>query len=103
MFNMPRGLQVNLLAVIITLSFALATIWLVPLMAWPVLGGVGWIAASIAGTGHPGFDRLDRTEIVGLAMAAIGLVVLAIIAVAALRGKISSILLRDTAEMAGGQ
>ena len=103
LFNLPRGLQVSLLAVIITLSFALATIWLVPLMAWPALGGVGWIAASIAGTGHLSFDRLDRTEIVGLAMAAIGLVVLAIIAVAALRGKISSILQRDAAEMAGGQ
>ncbi len=103
LFNMPRGLQVDLLAVIITLSFALATIWLVPLMAWPVLGGVGWIAVSIAGTDHLVFDRLDRTEIVGLAMAAIGMVVLAIIAVAALRGKISSILQRDTAEMAGGQ
>lgn len=102
LFSMPRGLEPHMLAVMIALCFALATVWLVPLMAWPMLGGVGWIVASIAAAGGARFEHLGHAEFVKLAMAGIGLAVLVIIAVAALRGKLTSVLARDREEMAGG-
>jgi hypothetical protein len=115
LFGMPRGFEAPLLAVILTLCFALATIWLVPLMAWPVLGGIGWIVATIAlrgaeskvnqftGAAYTSFDRLDQVELAGLVVATIGVAVLMAICVGALRGKISSVLMRDTEEMVDGK
>jgi hypothetical protein len=114
LFAMPYPFEPHLFAVIFTLCFALATVWLVPLMAWAVLGGVSWIVATIflrgieptfnqfTGTSNTGFGRLDSSDIAGLAVAAVGLAILAYISVAALRGWISSLLMRDTEEMVGG-
>ncbi len=110
---MPYPFEPNLLAVIVTLCFALATIWLVPLMAWAVLAGVGWIAATVVlrglepklnqftGTSYTSFGSLDTGDLVGFAVVVAGLAVLVFISVAALRGRISSLLMRDTEEMAG--
>lgn len=115
LFAMPYPFEPHLFAVIFTLCFALATVWLVPLMAWPVLGGIIWIAATIflrgieptfnqfTETSNTGFGRLDSSDVAGLAVAAIGLAILAWISVAALRGRMSSLLMRDTEEMVGGE
>ena len=115
LFAMPHPFEPHLFAVIFTLCFALATVWLVPLMAWAVLGGLSWIVATIllrgieptfnqfAGTSNTGFGRLDSSDVAGLAVAAVGLAILAWISVAALRGWIPSLLMRDTKEMAGGE
>lgn len=115
LFAMPYPFEPHLFAVIFTLCFALATVWLVPLMAWAVLGGVSWIAATIflrgieptfnqfTETSNTGFGRLDSSDVAGVAVAAIGLAILAWISVAALRGRISSLLMRDTEEMVGGE
>lgn len=78
-----------------------------------MLGGVAWIAVTMVlhgteskinqftGTAYTGFGRLDTGDKIGLAVVAIGLAVLVWILVAALRGRISSLLMRDTEEMAG--
>lgn len=113
LFGMPYPFEADLFAVIFTLCFALATIWLVPLMGWPVLGGVAWIAATVvirgfatrtnqfSGMTYSGFESLDGGEWIGMLVAFVGLAVLASVAVAALRGHIPSLLMRDTLEMEG--
>jgi hypothetical protein len=98
-----------------TLCFALAAVWLVPLMGWPVLGGVAWIIATImmrgfatrtnsfTGKVYSGFESLDGGEWLGMMVAFVGLAVLAGLAIAALRGRIQSLLMRDTLEMEGSK
>lgn len=115
LFAMPYPFEPHLLAVIFTLCFALATVWLVPLMAWAVLAGVAWIVATIVlrgvepklnqftGTPYTSFSRLDGADLAGFAVVAIGLAVLVWISVAALRGRIASLLMRDQEQMAGNE
>ena len=67
------------------------------------LRGIAPTFNQFTGTSNTGFGRLDSSDIAGLAVAAIGLAILAWISVAALRGWISSLLMRDTEEMAGGR
>lgn len=113
LFAMPYPFELDMFIVIFTLCFALATVWLVPLMAWAVLGGVAWIVGTIvlrgiepktsqfSGAAYTSFGRLDSGDLAGLTVVAIGLAVLVWISVAALRGRISSLLMRDTEEMEG--
>ncbi len=115
LFGVPRGFEPHLLAVIVTLCFALATVWLVPPMAWGTLGGIGWIVATMVlrgtetkvnqftGGASTGFSGIDSTDLVGLTVVAVGLAVLAGLSVAALRGRIFSLLMRDTEEATGGK
>jgi hypothetical protein len=115
LFAMPYPFEPHLLAVILTLCFALATVWLVPLMAWAVLASVGWIVATIVlrglepktnhftGSAYTSFGTLDAGDLVGFAVVAAGLAVLIFISVAALRGRRSSLLTRDMNEMAGSE
>jgi hypothetical protein len=84
-------------------------------MAWAALGGVVWIAATIVmrgfepktnrftGAVYTSFGQLDGAELGWLALAVVGLAILAGISVAALRGRISSLLTRDVEEMSGGR
>lgn len=115
LFAMPYPFEPHLLAVLLTLCFALATVWLIPLLAWVVLGGVAWIVATIVlrglepkvnqftGTPYTSFGNLDGGDFAGFAIVAAGLAVLVFISVAALRGRISSLLTRDMNEMAGSE
>lgn len=112
LFGVPRAFEPHLLAVIFTLCFALATVWLVPLMAWAVLGGIGWVVVTMVlhgteskinqftRTAYTGFERMDGSDFAGLTVVAIGLAVLAWISIAALRGRTSSLLMHDSEEMA---
>ena len=79
LFDMPYPFEPHLFSIIFVLCFAVATVWLVPLMGWPVLGGVAWIAATLALQGlraphqpvlgqqlhrlrHPGCRGVDRVR-----------------------------------------
>jgi hypothetical protein len=113
LFGMPYPFEPHLFSIIFVLCFALATVWLVPLMGWPVLGGIAWIAVTLAlqglephaglfsGDTYTGFGSLDIGEWVGFGIACTGLVVLAAIAVAALRGRMVSLLMSDMLKMGG--
>lgn len=113
LFGMPYPFKPELFSVIFTLCFALATVWLIPLMGWPVLGGVAWIAATIvlqglemrtnqfSGHRYSGFGSLYGAEWIGIAVTCLGLAILAGIAVGALRGRIPSLLMSDMLEMSG--
>lgn len=115
LFGMLYPFEPHLLAVILILCFGLATIWLVPLMAWVVLAGVGWIVLTIVlrglepkvnqftGARYTSFGYLDGGDFIGFAVALAGLAVLVAISIAALRGRISSVLTRDMNEMAGNE
>jgi hypothetical protein len=108
---LPYPFEPHLFAIIFTFCFALATVWLIPLMAWPVLGGIIWIVGGtvmrgleprtnqFTGTVYSSFERLDVDELAVLAIATLGLAVVTGISIAALRGRISSLLMRDSEEM----
>lgn len=113
LFGMPYPFEPHLFSIIFVLCFAVATIWLVPLMGWPVLGGIAWIAATLAlqgleshtglfsGNTYTGFGTMDVGEWIGFGIVCIGLAVLAGIAIAALRGRMVSLLMRDMLKMGG--
>jgi hypothetical protein len=115
LFGMPYPFETPLFVVIFTLCFAIATVWLLPVMAWAVLGGVCWTVGIIlmrgiepktnqlTGGAYTSFELIDSSDLTGLTVAAIGLGVLVWISIAALRGRISSLLMRDTEEMVGGK
>lgn len=113
LFDMPYPFEPHMFSIIFVVCFALATVWLVPLMGWPVLGGIAWIAATLtlqgleshaglfSGDSYTGFGSMDVGEWIGFAIACTGLTVLAGIAVAALRGRMVSLLMRDMLKMGG--
>ncbi len=113
LFGMPYPFEPHLFSIIFVLCFAVATVWLVPLMGWPVLGGIAWIAATLAlqglaphtglssGNTYTGFGTMDAGEWIGFGIACIGLAVLAGIALAAIRGRIVSLLMSDMLKMGG--
>ena len=113
LFGMPYPFKPDLFSVIFTLFFALATVWLIPVMGWPVLGGVLWIAATVllqgievhnnffTGRSYSGFGSLYGAEWMGIAAVCAGLAMLAAIAVGAVRGRIPSLLMSDMLDMAG--
>lgn len=78
-------------------------------MGWAVLAGSSWIAGDILLQGfvtrtnqfngeiYSGFGSLDVDECLGLAIACLGLAAIEGVAAAALRGRISSLLMHDMA------
>lgn len=113
LFGMPYPFEADLFAVIFTLCFMLATVWLLPVMGWPTLAGVAWIAATImrrgfavhtiraTGDTYTGFQGLQGAEWLGILFGVIGLAILASLAIAALCGRMPSLLMQDTADMEG--
>lgn len=113
LFGMPYPFAPDLFAVILVLCFGLATVWLVPVMGWPVLAGIAWIAGTLvlqgfaphtsrfSGDSYTAFGTLDAGEWIGFSITCAGLAVLAAIAVAALRGRLVSLLMSDMLKMAG--
>lgn len=113
LFGMPYPFEPDLFAVILVLCFGLATVWLVPVMGWPVLAGIAWIAGTLllqglalhtsrfSGDSYTAFGSLDAGEWIGFSITCAGLAVLAAIAVAALRGRLVSLLLSDMLKMEG--
>ncbi|HQF31512.1 MAG TPA: hypothetical protein PLJ34_08695, partial [Hyphomicrobiales bacterium] len=102
--------EVHLFALIFTLCFALATVWLIPLLAYAVLAGVGWMVFEITvrglevhqsqfgGEPWTGFSSLYGDEWLAMGLAAAGLVFLVWMSIAMLRGRLVSLLTRDMTE-----
>ena len=112
-FPLSDQFGVSLLVLTIMLCFALATVWLVGLFGWVVVACVVLVAGQVAasmfevrdsflepGTTYRHLDVLSGDDVVMVAIAGVGLVVLVALSVAAMRGRLPSMLERD-AEDAG--
>ncbi len=110
-FLLPYPFELDLLVPLLMVSFALATVWLLPVFGWVVIGAALWIAAEIAlialGTRESMFaslgtyrtyEILDTADWLALALAAAGLAYLAISSWRAARGHLPSLLSEDYAE-----
>jgi hypothetical protein len=113
-FAMPWPFEVHLLAAMMLLCFAVATVWLVSPLAWAVLASIVWVLASIALTAleitksyfsdRPPFPAYEIASGDDWAMLMLELAALAFLgwfAVSALRGKFMPVLMSDEAEMDG--
>ena len=102
---LPWPFELDLFWPLLTFCFAQATLWLVPLFGWVVLGGTAVIAAELlllgfeehqsqfgGGSWRP-LLSLDGAEALALGLAALGLAWLVVFSLLALRGRIGSALL----------
>jgi hypothetical protein len=95
------------------LCFALASLWLIPVMAWAVFLGLGWLAvlelfaqnetrtSMFDGTSYRAYEVMSGDDYALLVVAALGSAYLIWLCVGLLRGRIRSALAGDMAEMAG--
>ncbi|MEZ5840703.1 MAG: hypothetical protein R3D02_09865 [Hyphomicrobiales bacterium] len=107
---MPYPFEIDLFPVIFTLCFALATVWLIPILAWAVLAGVTWLILAIGAAGiephksyldgetWTGFGSLYGDEWLAMGVAAAGLAFLVWMSWAMLRGRLTALLTRDMTE-----
>lgn len=111
-FALGTRYDIGLLLPILLVCFALATVWLVPLFGWVVLGGLGVTLGSLTlelvavrrSSIFPGrsFRRLDLLagdDFALLALAAAGVAYLVMLSVKALRGRLPVALATDHADM----
>jgi hypothetical protein len=81
-------LDLDLLLPLITLGFALATVWLIPLFGWVVIGCVVLLMAQLTWLGIADFRYLYGAERALFFLAYLGLGLLAFLGRRALRGKL---------------
>ncbi|KAA5599486.1 hypothetical protein [Blastochloris sulfoviridis] len=112
LFTLPHPVEIDPFAPLFTLCFALASVWLIPLLGVAVIGGVGWIA------GHTALALLDQRRSMfsphelyrayevadgdvwaHLVLAALGGAYLVWLSLALLRGRVSSGLAGDLAQL----
>jgi hypothetical protein len=106
--------DVSLLLLLVMLCFGIAMIWLVSLFGYVVIGCIVAVVVSVVAdavsiresTLFPGetyrhLDVFSEDDVVTVGIAVVGLVVLGLLAVRAVRGRLPSMLERD-AESAGG-
>lgn len=110
-FMLPYPFRLDLFVPILMLAFAVATVWLVPLFAWIVLGALGyvWVAVALIGiapkknqfTGrtYVSFEAMDADEWTALIALALGTAFLVWFAFRAIRGRLPSALATDMDEM----
>ena len=113
LFGLPDLDESAILPALLTLCFALATLWLVPVMAWAVFLGLGWLAvlevfaqnetrtSMFDGTSYRAYEVMSGDDYALLVAAALGSAYLIWLCVGLLRGRIRSALAGDMAEMAG--
>lgn len=110
-FLLPYPFELDPFVPLLMVCFALATIWLVHLFGWVVIGAALWIVAEIVlialGTRESVFawqrpyrtyEILDAGDWFALALAAAGLAYLIIFSYRAARGHIPSVLSQDHTE-----
>ena len=106
LFWLPDNLEIGAFPPFIILCFALATIWLVPLLAWVVIGGLllmffgalinGFaLGVSLFGEGLTNYSVLNGDDWARLALALLGGGYLLWLSIATLRGRIASALAGD--------
>ncbi len=89
LFMLPSFLySFDIFLPLLTFLFALATVWLMPIFGWVVIGGVGVLAVQLAWLGAEEFDYMWGDEQVVFILAYVGLAYLAWFAWRSLRGRI---------------
>lgn len=102
-FILPFPFEIDLFAPLLLLCFALATLWLVPLLGWVNLAAIGWLAVQVTWNYSDfGLGRLDDGERLLLAATVVGLLYLAWFSIQMLRGRLQSALMALTDEQQGG-
>ncbi|MCW5771490.1 MAG: hypothetical protein KIT16_07650 [Rhodospirillaceae bacterium] len=113
-FVLPYPLTLDLLAPMILLAFAVATVWLIPLFGYVIFACVAYLAVAVTMKGlatrksqfsdriYSGFDLLDSSEWVLLMVFAAGMLFLVWFGLRAVRGRIPTALTTDAAEMDDG-
>jgi len=51
LFGLPHPFTVDMLVPLLVMAFALISVWLFPVFAWAVFGGLTWIAVEVAAAG----------------------------------------------------
>jgi hypothetical protein len=106
MFNMPYPLETDLFLSILILCFALATVWLIPLMGYVVIGGIVLQFFMTFASGiemhesyydfmenYRGFELINGDEWIGVALYALAGLLLIYGSIRAIKGKDESALL----------
>jgi hypothetical protein len=113
LFGLPDLDETAILPAMLTLCFAMATLWLVPVMAWAVFGGLGWLAvlelfaqnetrtSMFDGTSYRAYEVMSGDDYALLVAAALGSAYLIWLCVGLMRGRVRSALAGDMAEMEG--
>jgi hypothetical protein len=111
-FGLHEEYDLDVFLPLLMFCFALATVWLIPLFGWVVMGSLGLIAFTVAGRlveeipsyFRPG-ESFTRWEVLGsddgvlLGLAVLGAAWLIWLSVGALRGCIQSALIADWGDM----
>lgn len=87
--------ELDVLVPLIMFCFALATVWLIPLFGWVVLGATAFLAVRIAWVGWSEVSMMYRWEQAGFFLAYVGLLWLAWFSWGAVRGRILPPLLEE--------
>ena len=113
LFGLPDLDESAMLPALLVLCFALATLWLVPVMAYAVFLGLCWLAALEAlaqnevrtsyfdGSSYRAYEVMSGDDYALLVAAGIGSAYLIWLCISLLRGRTRSALAGDMAEMAG--
>ena len=114
-FGLHEEFDLDIFLPLLMFCFALATVWLIPLFGWVVMGSLGLIAFTLSGRlveeipsyFRPG-ETFTRFEVLGtehwllLGLAGLGTAWLIWLSVGALRGRIQSALMADWRDMGEG-
>jgi hypothetical protein len=114
-FGLHEEYHLDVFLPLLMFCFALATVWLIPLFGWVVLGSLGFIAFSVAakltqnipsffdpGRSFPRFEILGSDDWLLLGVAGLGAAWLVWLSVGAVRGRIESALTADWGNMGAG-
>jgi hypothetical protein len=113
LFGLPDLDETAILPALLTLCFATATLWLVPVMAWAVFLGLGWLAvlellaqsetrtSMFDGTSYRAYEVMSGDDYALIVAAALGAAYLIWLCVGLMRGRVRSALAGDMEEMEG--
>jgi hypothetical protein len=113
LFGLPELDEQGLFPAILILCFAVASVWLIPLLAWVVLAGLAWVAgleflaASATRTSMFGSGDFKVYEVFSgddwalIVIAALGAAYLVWLSLGLIRGRIQSGLAGDLVELDG--
>jgi len=113
LFHLPDLEESALLPALLVLAFALASLWLIPVLAWAMYACLGWLAvlevlaesemrtSIFDGSSYRAYEVMSDNDYAQLAVTAIGAAYLVWLTVGLMRGRIRSALAGDMAEMEG--
>ena len=108
LFMLVEEFDLDLFVPLLVMCFALATLWLIPLFGWMVLAGLGWVGFELflrltevrestlfRGRSYRTLDILSDNDWALLLLAGLGVAYLIWLSVAAIKGRLLSMLARD--------